>query len=52
MIRVKDVSMRYGTRFGSRIVNAPQKTPHTSQLFNKVRLSGRRGMPAGKPTTR
>ncbi len=39
-------------RTGSRATKAPQKTPATSQLFSKVRLSGRRGMPAGKPTTR
>ena len=38
--------------FGSRAANAPQNTPHTSQLFKSVRLSGSLGMPAGKPTTR
>ena len=36
---------------GSRAVNAPQNTPHTSHDFSSVRLSGSRAMPAGKPTT-
>ncbi len=38
--------------FGSRAAKAPQKTPQTSQLLRRVRLSGSFGMPAGKPTTR
>src|SRR3546814_12456986 len=37
-------------RAGSRATKAPQKTPATSQLLSRVRLSGRRGLPAGKRT--
>ena len=50
--RSNSVSICAWLALGSRAANAPQNTPHTSQLFSRVRLSGSFGIPAGKPTTR